>query len=129
MNYQIIIGFPLIAFVAWIIGRFKPFHFMERESEEIANQKLIEEWYVKRDMDWTCVKDEIEKHGGPFGFPARLLTFQNHYESVCFSDTDSFFDKITVGTKVKFRLRTFGEGKSGRIGGMFDIYLVPVICE
>lgn len=131
MNYQIIIGFIVVALVAWIIGRLKPFGFVEDNLKRSGAQKLIQEWFVKHPICtfWTCISDVTEKGGGPFGLSARLITFENQHERICMSDTDPVFDQISIGTKVKFRMRAGGEGKLGRIGGMLDTYLLPVVLD
>jgi hypothetical protein len=129
MEYNNIVGIFALVVTSWLIGRLKPFHSVQTRFKCEGVQDVIERWYVNRDIEWICIKDNIEPHGGPFGLPARLLTFQNRYESVCFSDTESVFNKIKIGTKVRLRLRVEGEGKLGRIGCMLDTYLIPVIVD
>ncbi len=123
--HQIVIVIALMV-ASWVVGRLKPFHFIQLKYRCFGIEETIERWYTRdRNNLWTCVGDNLEEDGGPFGFPARIITFENGYESISMSGNEAVFNKITPGTQVRLRMRTKSEFKSGRIGGMLDTFVIP----
>ena len=103
----IFISMSVGAVFTWIIAIKYPSQPVKDKIERDSIRDKLSAWYARR--DWVCV-EVIPDHPGFMGMPTRAIVIEGDHERVRLICGDS---DITEGTKVKLRLRTDDEMRSG----------------